>query len=46
MILLMMMVRRTDVMDRFVIDGPLNWLGWLATGVMTASVFGMAVSAL
>ena len=35
-----------DVMDRFVIDGPLNWLGWLATGVMTASVLGMAVSVL
>jgi NRAMP (natural resistance-associated macrophage protein)-like metal ion transporter len=46
MILLMMMVRRSEVMDRFVIDGPLNWLGWLATGVMTASVLGMAVSAL
>lgn len=43
MILLMMMVRRSDVMDRFVIDGPLLWLGWLATGVMAASVIGMAV---
>lgn len=45
MILLMIMVRRADVMDRFVIEGPLNWLGWLATGVMTASVLGMAVAA-
>ena len=46
MILLMMMVRRSDVMDRFVVEGPLNWLGWLATGIMIASVLGMAVSVL
>jgi NRAMP (natural resistance-associated macrophage protein)-like metal ion transporter len=46
MILLMIMVRRTDVMDRFVVEGPLNWLGWLATGIMIASVLGMAVSVL
>jgi NRAMP (natural resistance-associated macrophage protein)-like metal ion transporter len=46
MILLMIMVRRIDVMDRFVVEGPLNWLGWLATGIMIASVLGMAVSVL
>lgn len=46
MVLLMIMVRRVDVMDRFVIEGPLNWLGWLATGVMAASVLGMAVATL
>jgi len=41
--LLMMLVRRADVMDRFVIAGPLLWLGWMATGVMAVSVVGMAI---
>ena len=41
MVLMMVMVRRRDVMDRFVIEGPLYWLGWLATGVMGLSVLGM-----
>ena len=31
MVLLMVMARRADVMERFVISGPLYWLGWLAT---------------
>ena len=44
MVLLMIMVRRADVMDRFVVEGPPNWLGWLATGIMIASVLGMAAS--
>ena len=44
MVLLMLMVRRPDVMDRFVVDGPLHWLGWLATGVMAISIAGMAAS--
>ena len=43
MVLLMIMVRRADVMDRFVITGPLLWLGWMATAVMAVSVVGMAV---
>jgi hypothetical protein len=43
MVLLMMLVRRADVMDRFVIAGPLLWLGWMATGVMAVSVVGMAI---
>lgn len=43
MILLMAMSRRKDIMDRFVISGPLYWLGWLATAAMTLSVAGMFV---
>ncbi len=43
MVLLMMMARRTEVMGRFVIGGPLYWLGWLATAAMTLSVLAMAV---
>ena len=31
MVLLMLMARRKDVMGRFVIGGPLYWLGWLST---------------
>ena len=36
MVLLMFMARRKDVMDRFVIAGPLYWLGWLSTAVDAA----------
>jgi NRAMP (natural resistance-associated macrophage protein)-like metal ion transporter len=43
MVLLMFMARRKDVMGRFVIGGPLYWLGWLSTGAMTLSVVAMAV---
>ena len=31
MVLLMFMARRRDVMGRFVVGGPLYWLGWLST---------------
>jgi len=31
------------VMGRFVIGGPLYWLGWLSTGAMTLSVIAMGV---
>jgi hypothetical protein len=37
----MIMSRREDVMGRFVIGGPLYWLGWLSTGVMLLSVVAM-----
>jgi len=30
-------------MDRFVIGGPLYWLGWLSTAAMTLSVIAMGV---
>jgi NRAMP (natural resistance-associated macrophage protein)-like metal ion transporter len=43
MVLLMIMARRQQVMQRFVIRGPLYWLGWLSTAAMTLSVVGMAV---
>jgi NRAMP (natural resistance-associated macrophage protein)-like metal ion transporter len=43
MVLLMIMSRREDVMDQFVIRGPLFWLGWLSTGAMGLSVVAMIV---
>ena len=43
MVLLMFMARRKDVMGRFVVGGPLYWLGWLSTIAMTLSVVAMAV---
>jgi NRAMP (natural resistance-associated macrophage protein)-like metal ion transporter len=43
MVLLMMMARRGDVMGRFVVGGPLYWLGWLSTAAMLLSVLAMAV---
>jgi Mn2+/Fe2+ NRAMP family transporter len=43
MVLLMIMARRKVVMDRFVIAGPLHWLGWLSTAAMALSVIGMLV---
>jgi NRAMP (natural resistance-associated macrophage protein)-like metal ion transporter len=41
MVLLMFMARRNDVMGRFVIGGPLYWLGWLSTAAMLLSVVAM-----
>ncbi|MCA6111668.1 NRAMP family divalent metal transporter [Bradyrhizobium cenepequi] len=41
MALLMVMARRRDVMDRYVITGPLYWLGWLSTVAMLLSVVAM-----
>jgi Mn2+/Fe2+ NRAMP family transporter len=41
MILLMFLARRKDVMSKFVIAGPLYWLGWLSTGAMTVCVIAM-----
>jgi hypothetical protein len=43
MVLLMFMARRKDVMGRFVIGGPLYWLGWLSTLAMLLSVLAMGV---
>ena len=43
MVLLMVMSRRHDVMEEFVIRGPLYWLGWLATAAMALSVVAMFV---
>ncbi|MGY3618946.1 NRAMP family divalent metal transporter [Bradyrhizobium sp. USDA 10063] len=41
MVLLMAMARRHDVMGRYVITGPLYWLGWLSTVAMLLSVVAM-----
>ncbi len=41
MILLMMIARRHDVMNKFIVAGPLYWLGWLSTSVMTICVVAM-----
>jgi NRAMP (natural resistance-associated macrophage protein)-like metal ion transporter len=43
MVLLMSMARRREIMQRFVISGPLYWLGWLSTAAMAVSVAAMAV---
>lgn len=43
MVLLMFMARRKDVMGRYVIGGPLYWLGWLSTAAMLLSVLAMGV---
>jgi hypothetical protein len=31
------------VMGRFIIGGPLHWLGWLSTAAMLLSVLAMGV---
>ncbi|MBN8980268.1 MAG: Nramp family divalent metal transporter, partial [Rhizobiales bacterium] len=41
MILLMFMARRHDVMNKFVVAGPLYWLGWVSTTAMIVCVAGM-----
>lgn len=43
MVVLMLMVRHRGVMGRFVVGGPLLWLGWLSTAAMAVSVVAMAV---
>ena len=41
MVLLMVMVRRTDVMGQFLVSGGLYWLGWLSTVAMAVCVVAM-----
>ena len=41
MVLLMFLARRRDVMSKFIIAGPLYWLGWLSTAVMAVCVIAM-----
>jgi NRAMP (natural resistance-associated macrophage protein)-like metal ion transporter len=43
MVLLMIMARQQNVMGKFVIRGPLYWLGWLSTAAMLLSVLAMGV---
>jgi NRAMP (natural resistance-associated macrophage protein)-like metal ion transporter len=44
MIVMMLMSAHRKIMGRFVITGPLAWLGWLTTAAMAACVAGMAIS--
>lgn len=46
MVLLMFMARQQNVMGKFVIQGPLYWLGWLSTGAMLLSVLAMGIGML
>ena len=41
MLTMMLMTARSDIMGENTIHGPLRWIGWLATGVMTVAVAGM-----
>ena len=41
MVLLMVMVRRRDVMGPFLVGGALYWLGWLSTAAMAVCVVAM-----
>jgi NRAMP (natural resistance-associated macrophage protein)-like metal ion transporter len=43
MVLLMLLARSRAVMSKFIVSGPLYWLGWLATAAMTVCVVAMAV---
>jgi Mn2+/Fe2+ NRAMP family transporter len=46
MVTMMLIVRNPKVMSKFVIKGPLLWLGWIATAVMSASALGTIVGAI
>lgn len=43
MVVLMMLVRRREVMGKFVVSGWLYWLGWASTVAMGFCIVGMAV---
>ncbi len=45
-VMMMLMATRRDVMGRFTISGPLKWLGWTATLLMTLAVVAMGVLSL
>lgn len=45
MVLLMFMAARADIMQNFVVRGPLRWLGWLSTAAMAVCVVAMGVAA-
>jgi NRAMP (natural resistance-associated macrophage protein)-like metal ion transporter len=44
MVILMVLVRRPKVMGKFVVTGPLFWLGWASTAAMTLCIVGMGVT--
>jgi NRAMP (natural resistance-associated macrophage protein)-like metal ion transporter len=41
MVMLMLLIRRPQVMGKLVVTGPLYWLGWTATIAMTFCIIGM-----
>jgi Mn2+/Fe2+ NRAMP family transporter len=45
MVLLMLLVRKKDVMGDLVVKGWLYGLGWLSTAAMALCIVGMAISA-
>jgi Mn2+/Fe2+ NRAMP family transporter len=45
MVLMMLLTANTRFMGQFTVTGALRFMGWLATGVMTAAVVGMLVTA-
>ena len=44
MVILMLLVRRKEVMGKLVVKGRLYWLGWASTAAMGFCIIGMAVS--
>ncbi|MET4204844.1 MULTISPECIES: hypothetical protein [unclassified Bradyrhizobium] len=46
MTMLMLLVRRRDVMGKLVVEGWLYWLGWASTAAMALCIVGMAISML
>ena len=46
MVVMMLVATRKSVMDVFTVNGPMLWLGWLATAVMAAAVAAMAVTSI
>ena len=41
MAIMMLLSGRGDIMGPFIVNGPLRWLGWLATALMGAAVLAM-----
>jgi Mn2+/Fe2+ NRAMP family transporter len=44
MVILMVLVRKTKVMGKFIVEGPLYWLGWASTLAMGFCILGMAAT--
>ena len=44
MVTMMLMTRRKDIMDDFVLPPALTLLGWIATAVMLATVIALAIT--
>ncbi len=44
MTVMMLLARRKSVMGDLIVQGPVYWLGWLATAAMACCIIGMAAS--